>query len=75
MIDSEVARDYYEMYIFAEPATLGAAQAVRQALYDFREAVQSGAHYRSASYRDPLRVYQTRRTEFLELARAEVVST
>ena len=73
-VDREVARDLYEMELFADESTLEAARLLRRELTAFREVVLAGAEYMADDYHAALGAYQVARTSFLAKARTELVT-
>lgn len=74
-VDSDVARDLYELEIFAGEDVLDAAREVRARLIQFREVIMDGALYYDETYLASLRKYQAARSAFLTAARAELVDS
>ncbi|MEP7369635.1 MAG: hypothetical protein ABI662_08270 [Dermatophilaceae bacterium] len=73
-VDRDVARDLFELELFASTATLAAARQLRQSLTEFRETVISNVMYMDDAYRAALGRYQQSRTAFLATARGELMS-
>jgi hypothetical protein len=68
-VDSDVARDLYELELFADDDVLAAAREVRNTLTVFRDSVMDGAEYMGERYREKLGSYQGARTMYLRVAR------
>ena len=73
-VDRDVARDLYELELFASTETLTAARQLRKSLMEFREAVISNVRYMDPTYQAALGRYQQSRSVFLVTARSELLS-